>query len=101
MANAPRPPRIVPGIYSILQPSGGIPDGTERLTSIQKGMLALGLETPLKRGIFAGAVASAAVWAFQPSVSFTSSGSARGLEDGGVPWWTFPAGAIVLIYLFA
>lgn len=92
--------RVLPGIYEILPPTGGVPDGTQGLTAIQKLWFELGLNTNFKRSVFAAATTSAVVWALQPAASF-SSGVARNFDDGGVPWWVWPAGAVVAIYFIS
>lgn len=91
-------PRVVPGIYEILTPSNGVPDPTAALSSIQRTALAMGMESPWKRSLFVASLVSAGVWLVQPGVSFYS-GSARGFEDGGVPWWIWPAAGVVLVNL--
>lgn len=95
---AAKGPRVVPGIYEILPPSGGVPNPLDALSPFQRTMVQMGMESPWKRSLFVASMVSGCVWLWQPAVSFYS-GTARGFDDGGIPWYIWPLAGVVLVNL--
>lgn len=68
------------------------PQGYEKLFD------GLGLLTPSSRVLGAAAITAAVMHLVKPSMSFHEDGSAKSIDEGGLPWWSVPVAVGVVVH---
>ncbi len=71
---------------------------------IERFLMQVGLNTPLKRGVVTGGLSAGALYYFKPKLMFDASGKARafGTKTGEtvLPWWLASAAVGGIFTLF-